>query len=90
MTKRYIITRTRPFSDRSYESIPLTLGEAVSYYAYTLELGYSWRREKGTKKINVHPKTIGSLITNLNNAANNSASGDYYTVKEFIEETANV
>lgn len=92
-SKQYIITKTRPFSGRSYESRPLTLEEAVSYYAYTLEVGYSWQHEKGNKKINLHPKTMKSFITNLNNASNNSASngcGDYYVVEEFIPETCNV
>lgn len=90
--KQYIITKTSPFSGKSYESRPLTLEEAVEYYLYTLECGYSWQHEKGNKKINVHPKTIGSLITNLNNASNNSASngcGDYYVAKEYIPESIN-
>ena len=88
--KQYIITHTRPYSGRSYESRPLTLEEAIEYYNYTLECGYSWQHEKGNKKINVHPKTISSLITNLNNASNNSASngcGDYFVSKEFVQET---
>lgn len=90
--KQYIITKTRPFSGKSCESRPLTLEEAVEYYGYTLECGYSWQHEKGNKKINVHPKTIGSLITNLNNASNNSANtgcGDYYVAKEYVPESIN-
>lgn len=92
---RYIITKTRP-SGRSYESRPLTLEEAIEQYNYTLECGYGWQlhaNARGIKKINLHPKTISSLITNLNNASNNSASdgcGDYYVAKEFILETSNV
>ena len=91
--KQYIITKTRPFSDRSYESRPITLEEAIAYYAYTLEVGYSWQHEKGNKKINLHPKTMKSLIINLNNVSNNSANtgiGDYYVAEEFIPETCNV
>lgn len=92
--KRYVITHTRPFSGRSYTSRPLTIKEAVEYYGYTLECGASWQYEKGNKKINRRPTTIKSLITNLNNASNNSARngcGDHYTavehVGELLEET---
>lgn len=83
--KRYVITSTRPLSGRSYKSEPLTIAEAVQYYGYTLECGESWQHEKGNKKINRNPKTIKSLITNLNKASNNSARngcGDYYTYVE--------
>ena len=83
--KRYVITSTRPLSGRSYKSEPLTIAEAVKYYGYTLECGESWQHEKGNKKINRNPKTIKSLITNLNKASNNSARngcGDYYTYVE--------
>jgi hypothetical protein len=89
--KRYIITSTRPMSGRSYASRPLTVEEAVDYYGYTLECGASWSHERGNKKINRRPTTIKSLITNLNNASNNSARngcGDYYEAKEFFGEVA--
>ena len=79
--KRYVITYTRPMSGRSYTSRPLTIEEAVDYFGYTLECGASWQHERGNKKINRNPKTIKSLITNLNNASDNSARngcGDYY------------
>ena len=87
--KRYVITSTRPMSGRSYTSRPLTLVEAVEYYGYTLECGASWEHEKGNKKINRNPTTIKSLITNLNNASNNSARngcGDYYEAQEVAYE----
>ena len=81
MSKQYIITSTKPMSGRSYTSRPLSLEEAIEYYAYTLEVGASWQHEKGNKKINRKPTTIKLLISNLNNAASNAArngSGDYY------------
>jgi hypothetical protein len=81
MSKQYIITYTKPMSGREYTSRPLTLEEAINYFGYTLECGASYAHERGNKKINRNPKTIASLITNLNNASSNSArngSGDYY------------
>ena len=81
MSKQYIITSTKPMSGRSYTSRPLTLEEAIDYFGYTLEVGASWAHEKGNKKIDRNPKTIKSLITNLNNASSNAARngcGDYY------------
>lgn len=83
--KRYIITHTHPLTGRSYDSRPLTPDEAVEYYAYTLKCGASWQHERGNQKINRNPKSIKSLITNLNRASNNTARngcGDYYTAKE--------
>jgi len=82
--KLYVITHTRSMSGRSYTSQPLTLEEAVKYYAYTLEVGASWQHERGNKKINRNPKTIDSLITNLNNASRNATRnglGDHYTAE---------
>ena len=82
MSKQYIITYTKPMSGRSYTTRPCTLEEAVKYFGYTLECGASWQHERGNKKINRNPKTIKSLITNLNNASDNTARngcGDYYT-----------
>ena len=87
--KRYVITSTRPFSGRSYKSRPLTVAEAVEYYGYTLEVGASWAHEKGNRRVNRNPKTIASLLTNLNNASNNAARngcGDYYMAEEFFGE----
>jgi hypothetical protein len=82
MSKQFIITRVMPMSGRTYTSDPLTLAEAVKYYSYTLECGASWQHEKGNKKINRTPKTIASLISNLNNASDNAARngcGDIYS-----------
>ena len=87
--KRFVITYTKPMSGREYTSRPLTLAEAIEYFGYTLEVGASWQHEKGNKKINRNPTTIKSLISNLNNASNNSARngcGDYYVAEEFVGE----
>ena len=76
--KKYIITCLRgTFTQRRYESKPLTLAEAIEYYGYTLQTGKSYEHEKGNKKINTQPKTIKSLITNLCNADNNAAANGY-------------
>jgi hypothetical protein len=48
-----------------------------NYFSYTLECGQSYEREAGNKKINCNPKTAKSLVTNLNNAVNNSAANGY-------------
>jgi len=40
-----------------------TLAYLIDYFGYTLECGNSWN-----PKINRQPKTIKSLITNLNNS----------------------
>ncbi len=51
-----------------------TLEELIERFRYTLEVGKSYEREKGNKKISLAPKTIGSLIKNLNNAKSNAAA----------------
>jgi len=51
-----------------------TLPELINYFSYTLERGYSWQNERGNKKIDRNPKTIASLVKNLNNAENNAAA----------------
>lgn len=54
-----------------------TLEELIETYRYTLESGKSWEHEKGNKKINLNPKSAKALVTQLNNAINNSASNGY-------------
>ena len=44
-----------------YSDISGTLDELTKYFAYTLECGNSWN-----KKINRTPKTIKSLVSNIN------------------------
>lgn len=51
-----------------------TIPELVKYFSYTLLVGESWQHEKGNKKINRNPKTIKSLVNNLNNAKRNAAA----------------
>ena len=89
--KRYVFTYTRPMSGRSYTTRPLTVAEAVEYFGYTLECGASYSHERGNKKINRNPKTLASLLSNLNNASNNTArngSGDYYQAEEVVDTVA--
>ena len=61
-----------------------TLQELIKYFSYTLEVGQSWQHEKGNKKIDRNPKSISSLIKNINNAKSNSAangcSDTYYSL----------
>ncbi len=53
-----------------------TLEELCQSFSYTLECGHSYQHEKGNSKINTKPKTIKSLITNINNAeTNRTANG---------------
>ena len=51
-----------------------TLEELIEYFGYTLLKGHSWERERGNKRINTAPKSIRSLVTNLNNAEGNAAA----------------
>ena len=51
-----------------------TLEELIAYFKYTLECGKSYQHEKGNKKINMTPKTVKALVTQLNNAKSNSAA----------------
>lgn len=54
-----------------------TMPELVLIFKYTLDCGASYQHEKGNKKINRSPKTLASLITNLNNAKNNLSANGY-------------
>ena len=67
-----------------------TLPELIDAYSYTLECGRGWQHERGNKKINCQPNGIKSLITNLNNAVNNSAANGYagttYDYEEVVLE----
>ena len=74
LSKVYKIRKTK--GSREYFSEG-TLGELIADFSYTLECGYSYQHEKGNKKIDKFPKSINSLIKNLNNAVNNSAANGY-------------
>lgn len=69
-----ISTRVRTNSSITFEG---TVPELIEKFAYTLECGASYSHEKGNKKINRNPKSIKSLVSNLNNAVNNSAANGY-------------
>jgi len=81
--KTYRVTKTN--GTRIYEHEG-TLVELIDTFSYTLECGKSW--EKGRKKINTQPKSIKSLVDNLNKAVQNSAanghSGTHYEAEEII------
>lgn len=47
---------------------------ATEVFGYTLLCGQSWEHERGNSKINTHPKTAKSLVSNLNKAVTNSAA----------------
>lgn len=77
MAKTYVIRNIRSRTGSTSVTRPMTIAAAVEYYSYTLRVGASWEHEKGNKKINCNPKTIASLITNLNNAVDNAAVNGY-------------
>jgi len=89
--KVYRITRTHYSmrGDKREYKLEGTLEELIKAHSYTLECGKSWEHERGNKKINMNPKNIESLCTNLYNASNNSAangySGDSYDWEEIGE-----
>lgn len=67
-----------------------TLTELIDKFSYTLQTGKSYERERGNKKIDTNPKTIKSLITNLNNSVNNSASNGYSSTYYYLKESKNL
>ncbi len=64
-----------------------TLEELIKKNSYTLETGKSYEKEKGNKKIDLNPKSIKSLIKNLENAADNAAKDGYsgVTYREVVD-----
>jgi hypothetical protein len=74
--KTYTVTSTRVRTNSTI-TFEGTLPELIEKFSYTLECGASYSHEKGNKKINRNPKSIKSLVSNLNNAVNNSAANGY-------------
>ena len=79
MSKVYTIVSTNRRTGISHAN-SMTLTEAAKFYGYTLECGESYQHERGNTKINRSPKTIASLIKNLNAAVNNSAANGYANI----------
>ena len=78
--KTYTIRETYAplFSDRiRIHDHTGTLEELTQAFSYTLTVGKSYERERGNRKINLAPKTISSLVNNLNNARDNAARNGY-------------
>ena len=70
---------------RTRETGYKTLEELIEYFSYTLECGASYQHERGNKKINRNPKTIKSLITNINNAESNTAANGYSSTYYYLK-----
>lgn len=77
--KTYTIRTTRIRHDGSVvkHDYTGTLEQLTQDFSYTLLKGQSWEHERGNRKINTQPKTIRSLITNLNNAEDNASRTGY-------------
>jgi hypothetical protein len=60
MSKTYILVKERNGMESRFEG---SLDELTDKFSYTLECGNSWN-----KRISRRPKTIKSLVTNINNA----------------------
>lgn len=71
MSKVHTIVKSRKGRDSEHTG---TVAELTEYFAYTLATGKSYEHEKGNSKINTTPRTIGSLVNNLNKAVNNAAA----------------
>jgi hypothetical protein len=80
--KEYTVIISRRGKEREVTD---TIPNLIQYFSYTLKVGQSWEHEKGNKKINTNPKSIKSLIDNLNkaesNRAKNGCSSTYYYEK---------
>lgn len=74
----------RGYSETRYYYQSGTLVELVEAYSYTLEVGASYQHESGNSKINRKPKSLKTLLSNLNKAVNNAAA-DGYAGKYFNE-----
>ena len=68
MAKTYTIVKTIKYGMHSDITYTGTLSELIEFFNHTLYLGDLVSYKKYSKKINRIPKTIKSLLTNLNNA----------------------
>lgn len=82
--KEYTIIQFNNRTEREKE-VTGTLSYLITYFKYTLETGKSYQLEKGNKIIDIKPKTIKSLIKNLNNARNNAAANGYSEVCFYLK-----
>lgn len=81
--KVYKVKVSRCSISRSSERITEgTLEELTKYFGYTLEVGNSWN-----SKINTNPKTIKSLISNVQKSVD-IINGNTYTTEsiELVED----
>ena len=78
------ITRIRFYGDNKSRVVTGTLTELIEYFSYDLECGDSWSYEKGNYKINRNPKSIKSLVSNLNKASHNSCRSYQSTYYELV------
>lgn len=83
MPTTYTIRSTR-IRTGTFHDMTGTVEELTKACSYALECGASYEHEKGNSKINRNPKTIKSLISNLNksgdNAALNGCGSHHYTL----------
>ena len=78
----YSVTSERNGRERSKSG---TLAELIEYYGYTLETGKSYEHERGNRKINLNPKSIESLVQNLNNAKSNAAANGQSNERFYVD-----
>jgi hypothetical protein len=83
-TDVYSITSERNGRERSKSG---TLAELIEYYSYTLETGKSYEHERGNRKINLNPKSIESLVQNLNNAKDNAAANGSSNERFYVDHS---
>ena len=76
------IRLSRPSTETRYTG---TVDELKKKFRYTLDCGASYNGERGCKKVNPDPKSIKSLVDNLNKAAENCCThyqDHYYSLVE--------
>lgn len=87
--KVYTVTMTRHDynGDKCYNHSG-TVDELVEYYNKILRDGQSHEYENGSYRINMHPKTISSLLTELHNSCENTYRDGHITSSFSAVETA--